>query len=444
MTSPHTASSSAPSNSVSNTAHSRTPSSNPTAGIDYSNFDNPSAVSRPHYYHNGSTISNSAPQHISSTIIHPSQAFFSPASLPRTSSLLPPPRITPNNQGPTLQDPFHAPAKTPFADPVNENDVSPKAGRRRPSNAHSRSSSLGGLSDGFRNLNRWSASTTSSRASNTNHQKTTQFSRRMSVDSTTLLPQANSSPNTFGGTPRKLQKSRPSTASGSPRAAAPGSRVRQESPARVPPLKSLPPIVTLPSLEQEVRGGSATTTSTEAQRMPYSRRPSVDTFWDDSGFTPQESSVLSSAVDTPDSSVPTSYFGRETGMPYTDIQDAPYRERGHSRNRSQTAKGSTDTTTSSKGRSKQPSQKAMLSKALQKANTAVQLDNAQNFEGARLAYAEACDLLHQVLLRTAGDEDRKKLEAIVSQSRVWNSGTFTDLRTTSAKHTRAELMSWIK
>ena len=86
----------------------------------------------------------------------------------------------------------------------------------------------------------------------------------------------------------------------------------------------------------------------------------------------------------------------------------------------------------------------MLSKALQKANTAVQLDNAQNFEGARLAYAEACDLLHQVLLRTAGDEDRKKLEAIVSQSRVWNSGTFTDLRTTSAKHTRAELMSWIK
>lgn len=56
----------------------------------------------------------------------------------------------------------------------------------------------------------------------------------------------------------------------------------------------------------------------------------------------------------------------------------------------------------------------MLSKALQKANTAVQLDNAQNFEGARTAYYEACDLLQQVLDRTPGDEDKKKLEAIVS------------------------------
>jgi hypothetical protein len=56
----------------------------------------------------------------------------------------------------------------------------------------------------------------------------------------------------------------------------------------------------------------------------------------------------------------------------------------------------------------------MLSKALQKANMAVQLDNAENPEGAREAYAEACDLLQQVLQRTGGEEDRKKLEAIVS------------------------------
>lgn len=55
----------------------------------------------------------------------------------------------------------------------------------------------------------------------------------------------------------------------------------------------------------------------------------------------------------------------------------------------------------------------MLSKALQKANTAVQLDNALNFEGARTAYCDACDVLHQVLLRTSGDDDRKKLEDIV-------------------------------
>ncbi|KAI2601991.1 hypothetical protein GGR54DRAFT_654882 [Hypoxylon sp. NC1633] len=54
----------------------------------------------------------------------------------------------------------------------------------------------------------------------------------------------------------------------------------------------------------------------------------------------------------------------------------------------------------------------MLSKALAKANAAVQLDNAQNYVAAKDSYLEACDLLQQVLARTSGEEDRKKLEAI--------------------------------
>lgn len=58
--------------------------------------------------------------------------------------------------------------------------------------------------------------------------------------------------------------------------------------------------------------------------------------------------------------------------------------------------------------------KTMLSKALQKAHTAVLLDNAQNFEGAIEAYSDACRLLQQVLLRSTGEEDRRKLDAIVS------------------------------
>ncbi|KAK3062152.1 hypothetical protein LTS18_004728, partial [Coniosporium uncinatum] len=56
--------------------------------------------------------------------------------------------------------------------------------------------------------------------------------------------------------------------------------------------------------------------------------------------------------------------------------------------------------------------KAMLSRALQKANTAVLLDNAQNFEGAADAYMDACQLLKQVMLRTSGEDDRRKLDAI--------------------------------
>jgi hypothetical protein len=56
----------------------------------------------------------------------------------------------------------------------------------------------------------------------------------------------------------------------------------------------------------------------------------------------------------------------------------------------------------------------MLSKALQMANTAVLLDNAQNLEGAMEAYKDACKLLQQVVIRTSPDEDRRKLNAIVS------------------------------
>ena len=98
--------------------------------------------------------------------------------------------------------------------------------------------------------------------------------------------------------------------------------------------------------------------------------------------------------------------------------------RGHVRNKSSTVLGGGGggggggESPKAEKRTK-PSQKAMLSKALAKANTAVQLDNAQNYEGARKSYIEACELLHQVLARTTGDEDRKKLEAIVSLATVF-------------------------
>lgn len=63
------------------------------------------------------------------------------------------------------------------------------------------------------------------------------------------------------------------------------------------------------------------------------------------------------------------------------------------------------------------SQKAMLSKALQKANTAVLLDNAANFEGAMDAYSESCQLLQLVMLRSSGGSGEKsKLQEIVCVS----------------------------
>ncbi|KAI1360671.1 hypothetical protein F5Y08DRAFT_331395 [Xylaria arbuscula] len=94
-----------------------------------------------------------------------------------------------------------------------------------------------------------------------------------------------------------------------------------------------------------------------------------------------------------------------------DRDVAPER-RGHSRSRSAAKGGSGDSTRPKDRSNSKPSQKAMLSKALSKANTAVQLDNAQNYGAAREAYLEACELLQQVLTRTNGDDDRKKLDAI--------------------------------
>ena len=55
----------------------------------------------------------------------------------------------------------------------------------------------------------------------------------------------------------------------------------------------------------------------------------------------------------------------------------------------------------------------MLARALQKANTAVILDNEQNWEGAVAAYSEACHLLQEVTERSSGEEELRKLNAIV-------------------------------
>ena len=70
-------------------------------------------------------------------------------------------------------------------------------------------------------------------------------------------------------------------------------------------------------------------------------------------------------------------------------------------------------TSPTRGRShRSPTQKTMLSKALAVANSAVLLDNAQNISGAIEAYAEACDLLKQVLVRSSILDDRKRLSDI--------------------------------
>lgn len=69
---------------------------------------------------------------------------------------------------------------------------------------------------------------------------------------------------------------------------------------------------------------------------------------------------------------------------------------------------------SSNGDHRTATQRTILSDALSKAHTAVRLDNAQDFGGAVDVYAEACELLREVMLRSADDESIKKYAALSS------------------------------
>lgn len=210
--------------------------------------------------------------------------------------------------------------------------------------------------------------------------------------------------------PRKLQKSRPAN-SPSPQTTIP------RPPVLNPPSLSLPPITTLPSLQTSLSNSSPltgpTTPSPSTAQILSAAARSVDYFgrtWEDPSGPKDFSTNRTTPTARKATFGPSPILDKGQGP---EGEDTRPRSRGHTRHRSGTGKSSQGTG-SSKRNSKQPSQKAMLSKALQKANTAVLLDNAQNFEGAMQAYSEACGLLQQVMLRSSGDEDRRKLEAIVS------------------------------
>ncbi|PSK46375.1 hypothetical protein B9Z65_5343 [Elsinoe australis] len=132
--------------------------------------------------------------------------------------------------------------------------------------------------------------------------------------------------------------------------------------------------------------------------------------------TPSRNGLLTPASATE----PNDYFG--LGIVASKDQSSKTNEAspltpvGHSRYSSKRTKESTESPTSERRRSgkekREKDKKTMLSKALEKANTAVLLDNAQNFAGALDAYSDACRLLEHVMERTHGPEDKAKLDAI--------------------------------
>ncbi|KAI1171005.1 hypothetical protein F4777DRAFT_591562 [Nemania sp. FL0916] len=207
--------------------------------------------------------------------------------------------------------------------------------------------------------------------------------------------------------PRKLSKRRPSQETGAQKTGVQtgtgtGTGTRAGSASAPPP--NLPPIVTLPPLDTDPESGFGL-------RSPHAMsRASPGLNTPNSVFAAQHGNAEPHDYfwsDLPALLPPASVTRDHHGVP---------ERRGQPRSRS-AAKGTGGDLLKPKDRSgssssSKPSQKAMLSKALAKANTAVQLDKAQNHGAAREAYLEACELLQQVLARTNGDDDRKKLEAI--------------------------------
>ena len=336
--------------------------------------------------------------------------------LPRSSSFFPPPQA--------LQSPTPKPS-TAFAIPeesghetesLRASSTSPRLppSTHRPSQPHSRSSSFGGVFDGLRSLNRWSTSTSAS-----------SVLRRGSIDTASL---AHSDWYSTPNGPHKPQKPR--------RPSAPAASISPDiEPLHITSydatnstgharsqslhlLNDLPPVLTLPSLEQEFSAQVVLAGHAQAlPGIPLSKRPLAEATHasDDRGVSSEEvQNTANSAGQLPTQGRPGSSASM---LAERSVSAVP--ATAHSKSKSQSSRGSVDRSSQSRSArdrpGKQPSQKAMLSRALQRANTAVQLDNAQNFEGARQSYEEACGLLQQVLQRTTGDEDKRKLEAIVSK-----------------------------
>ncbi|KAH7121312.1 hypothetical protein EDB81DRAFT_227225 [Dactylonectria macrodidyma] len=337
----------------------------------------------------------------------PSFSFYHPASPnpdsfagraaarpPRSSSLLPPPHIAPASQSDSLE-PLRQPS------PIVGHRLRPQTPPRPSHSATASRSPTNNPAEVSWLLNRWSTSTTgSSRTSQVPHRAThSRFGSRGSVDAISVV---NKSP-TARPSPRKLQKNRrPSSSSVSKPHDLPAPTPQSEDnhpPRSLPPIASLSPLEP-PNLSEylQVSIEGAGPGSTERRLPSVARQESQSPIPPGTSNSINQISIAAFAH-------PVSSVTQKPIMPY-DYEGEAHMSRGHSRSRS--GKSSHD---KSRG-TKPPSQKAMLSRALQKANTAVQLDNAQNFEGAREAYAEACELLRQVLQKTTGDEDKRKLEAI--------------------------------
>ena len=317
----------------------------------------------------------------------------------------------------------------------NGKKLSPEASRRT-SAFYIRPDSKNGFTDTSANLNRWSQSTTSSKRTSIQYHRRSSFSRRLS-----------GSIGSFGGgndvqnfTPNAKSNKRPRSPP-----AIPATAMRASPTSEYPP-PILPPILTISSLSNVIdnadspSGVSVSTPATADLLSPSLTQGNDQDYFGNqwAGGSSSRSSSKHKGANHRASSKTSSVIPQSPGNSYTKVPESVYspraatfskhehrRHSGQRRHRTSSVKSSGTTEGESSAsdhrdiarktrRRRAPSQKALLSKALAKANHAVVLDGKQNVEGAILAYGDACNLLRQVMVRSSGEDDRRKLEAVVS------------------------------
>lgn len=334
-------------------------------------------------------------------------------------------------------------AKSPNENTAMTSSVGPQVlspeTTRRSSALYVRQESKNRVSEGNANLNRWSQSTASSRRSSANYHRKSSFSKRLS-----------GSIGSFAGYGAPLAPSPSAKSNKRPRSPPMISppTVTAISPLPQDPPPILPPIVTLSSLSKAVDAAdspstiSVNTPATADLLSPLTNNTSEQDYFGDRWSTgsPRRQSIKGQRVSIrPSSRASPATSPQVTERPVNRLPESMYspraaplskqqmdrRQSSQHRNRANSSKsgGTTEGESSASDhrnlpqrahRRRAPSQKALLSKALAKANHAVVLDGKQNVEGAILAYGDACNLLRQVMVRSSGEDDRRKLEAVVS------------------------------
>ena len=181
---------------------------------------------------------------------------------------------------------------------------------------------------------------------------------------------------------------------------------------------SLPPLHTTPALVHSNEDESPSTTQTLQTPSTYSTYG--QDYFDEEGPSPRsymsgKKPTLVRTQTAPMSSADHARTPRPDASRDPLRNSQPTERREHTREHGSKSSNATDISDGSRPRTREgreKDKKQMLSKALAKANTAVLLDNAQNFEGALEAYTDACRLLQQVMDRSTAMEDKRKLNGI--------------------------------